>query len=85
MVARMLTPIQKAVNIFNNQAIHHQAVALKGALTHPEIRCVGKSIGFAGDAEVALFHQEQQKTMIAIARKTTREKGRPTNDRRSFS
>jgi hypothetical protein len=33
----------------NAGSLHHQAVALKGALIHPEIRRVGKSIGFVGE------------------------------------
>jgi hypothetical protein len=65
--------------------LHHQAVALHGAMMHPKMRCMGKSIGFAADAEIALFHQEQQKRMIALARTTTTEKGRPTDDKRSFA
>jgi hypothetical protein len=74
-----------AVAVENAGSLHHQVVALNGAMMHPKMRCVGKSIGFAADAEIALFHQEQQKRMIALALTTTTEKGRPTDDKRSFA
>jgi hypothetical protein len=60
--------------------VHHQAVALQGALVHPELQQIGKSIGYSGEAaqevKVALFHQEQQKKMIALARKTEKKNAR---------
>jgi hypothetical protein len=69
--------------------IHHQAVALQGALVHPELQQIGKSIGYSGEAaqqvKVALFHQEQQKKMIALARKTEKKNARTNDDKRSFS
>jgi hypothetical protein len=41
---------------------------------HPELQQIGKSIGYSGDevqeVQVALFHQDQQRKMIALARKT---------------
>jgi hypothetical protein len=73
------------VAVKNAGSLHHQVVALNGAMMHPKMRCVGKSIGFAADAGIALFHQEQQKRMIALARTTTTEKGRPTDDKRLFA
>jgi hypothetical protein len=63
------------VAVKHTGSLHHQVVALDGAMLHPDKRCMEKSICIAEDAEIALFHQEQQKKVIAtMARKTTMER-----------
>ncbi len=85
--SRAVLNIVEAVKNCGN--VHHQAVALQGALVHPELQQIGKSIGYSGEVaqevKVALFHQEQQKKMIALARKTEKKNARTNDDKRSFS
>jgi hypothetical protein len=63
-----------------------QILAFHEAANHPRIRSTAKSAGLTSPVEnyVAHYLLEQQKKMIGSAAETTKTKGRPTVDQRSF-
>jgi hypothetical protein len=63
-----------------------QILAFHEAANHPRMRSTVKSAGFTSPTEnsVTNYLLEQQKKMIQSAAETTKLRGRPTDDRRSF-
>jgi hypothetical protein len=63
-----------------------QILAFYEAANHSQIRSTVKSAGLTSPVEnyVAHYLLEQQKKMIGSAAETTKTKGRPMDDRRSF-
>jgi hypothetical protein len=63
-----------------------QILAFHDATSHRRLSSTVKSAGLKSPLQnaVALYHLEQQKHSIQSAADTTKAKGRPTDDRRSF-
>jgi hypothetical protein len=73
--------IVKAILLIGN--IEQQALALRQALCHPDIRVVAKAAGFH-DNVAAHFQNEQAQKMIARALETHSIKGHCNNHKASF-
>ena len=79
--SRATLKIVKAILAVGN--IEKQALALRQALCHPQIRVVAKAAGFH-DNMAAHYQNEQAKKMIQRALETSSTKGHCNNDKASF-
>jgi hypothetical protein len=82
--SRRVGKIIKAVASAGDSA--QQAAALRDAANHPLLRGIVRAAELVppSDAEVALFHQEQLRKMLARAQGDTAAGGRLSNDRAGF-
>ena len=82
--SRRVLKIVRSVKAAGDRA--QQVAALRDAADHHELRDVVRAAELVppSDAEVALFHQEQQRKMLARAKGGMQSKGRLSDDRASF-